>query len=362
MNSGLHLRGSVTQGILTGAAAVLTVLGAAVFLGRSPPVGTATVVPGAGGGPGGSRAPKPPSTSGVLHPEIHAVTAASPGRGGWLVLDGRESRVHRVDALGRRVLDFGRPGRGPGELDAPAAVLALGDTVLVAERTGGRLHRFNLGGEFVGTRILTPDGCLGGGVVGMARMGTVPLLLLQCLEQRRRGSYAAVYALRDSLELLTRRPLRDLQKGPVSPFRMPVLAADPNGFYLGVTTEPCLTGFDRGGDAAASACHPWTSSKPLPEAQRERLRSLARRLGSLGKRLEIPDVLPPFDRAFVADGKPVFLTVLGMDERSLDVLDGDDLRRLPIPATPFTFVGDSTVLVARERADGTWISVHRLGR
>lgn len=345
----------LAQGLLAGLAAVLTVLAAlAVFRPGSAPPRPA--------GPGQADGVAPIPASAVLHPEIHSVTAAAPAGRGWVLLDPRKGRIHRVDARGRSVLEFGRPGRGPGELSSPADLLVRGDTVLVAERSGERLHRFTLGGGYLGSRSVVPPGCPGGGLTSMESMGAETLLLFRCLDPARTGSRTAVYALDDPLRLLVSRPLHGTGTG-LSPFLMPVLAAHARGFYLGVTTETCLEAFDREGRGRVQGpvCHPWSKPVPLPAQERARLEVVRRRLGKgPGSRLEIPSVLPAFDRVFTPGDRPVFLTVTGVEGRALDVLEGDSLRRLRFPATPGTFVGDRSILVTWQQLDGTWVRVYPL--
>lgn len=351
--TGTDRMGLALQAVLAGTAAALTVFAVLAIVRHSPSSSAAKLADEAG------AASTAIPSSAILHTGIHSVRAAAPAGRGWVVLDPRKGGVHRLDARGARILEFGGPGRGPGELNAPAGLVVVGDTVLVVERSGERLHRFTLAGRHLDTRPALPPGCPGGGLVHAAAMGRTPILLFRCLDPARRGSHAAVYALDPDLRRLASLPLRRQGDGPVSPFLMPVLAADSAGFHLGVTTEPCLRTFDRNGEPRGEACHPWSEPVPLPAEERARLEVVRRRLGSgLGDRLEIPTVLPPFDGIFARGGRPVFRTVTGLEGRALDLLDADGLRRLPFPATPGTFVGDRSVLVTWEEIDGTWIRVY----
>jgi len=68
------------------------------------------------------------------------------GRDGHLFLvDLPESRVVEVARGGEIVRTFGKKGRGPGELDAPDALLVDGDSILIVSDRGQRiLSRFSL--------------------------------------------------------------------------------------------------------------------------------------------------------------------------------------------------------------------------
>lgn len=72
---------------------------------------------------------------------------------GWLYIpDVFEHTVWVVDSAGREVRSIGRKGKGPGEIEKPAAVAISGDTLAVLEGGNARISFFTLpAGEFAGT-------------------------------------------------------------------------------------------------------------------------------------------------------------------------------------------------------------------
>lgn len=61
------------------------------------------------------------------------------------------ARVIEYDGAGRRVREWGKPGRGAGEFHLPHAIAVDGNDVLyVADRENGRIQRFTLDGKYLG--------------------------------------------------------------------------------------------------------------------------------------------------------------------------------------------------------------------
>lgn len=80
-----------------------------------------------------------------------------PYDGGFYIPDGYYGRVYRFDRSGSLVRTYGRPGRGPGELQGPTMAFVLDDSTL-AVRDGrlGRLKRYHRGtGEALEEHVFT---------------------------------------------------------------------------------------------------------------------------------------------------------------------------------------------------------------
>ena len=61
------------------------------------------------------------------------------------------ARVLEYTAEGKRVREWGKPGKGPGEFEQPHGIaIDEAGIVYVADRKNGRLQRFDLAGKFLG--------------------------------------------------------------------------------------------------------------------------------------------------------------------------------------------------------------------
>jgi len=82
------------------------------------------------------------------------------------VLDRLAAAIRVYDTAGNHVLSIGRPGQGPGELQAPTA-LGIDPSrghLVVRESVAGKLHRFKLSGEYLwSTRPSLQGGIFGAG-------------------------------------------------------------------------------------------------------------------------------------------------------------------------------------------------------
>jgi hypothetical protein len=60
------------------------------------------------------------------------------------------ARVVEVDGQGKRVRTWGTPGTGPGQFHLVHGITAYNSTLYVADRSNGRIQRFNLNGKYLG--------------------------------------------------------------------------------------------------------------------------------------------------------------------------------------------------------------------
>lgn len=92
---------------------------------------------------------------GSSRPDFFDVSDLALGpRGEILVLDEGAKSVLVFDSSGAFLRQFGREGHGPGEFVSPTRIRAEGDTVVVADWWQGRLTRFSVRGEVLGTSAL----------------------------------------------------------------------------------------------------------------------------------------------------------------------------------------------------------------
>lgn len=302
----------------------------------------------------------------LLLADVLSVTDAVPWGDQWVILDGRSSRWHRVDVTGRRVLSAGGRGRGPGEMDRPAAVAVVGDTVLVAERTLGTLESFLVDGTPLGRRRIVGGGCVAGWVRRMVVVDDVLYLLRECMDGGTGGSGLRVDRLDPAAdgETVVGTPVASrgrLDPGGTVPLRpgRPVLAGGEGLLLFGDARDGCLEVIVGAAGGKQEVCHPDPPRVPLPEDERAAALSAQRTLAGLGVRVEAPPYRVPFDEAFVLPGaRVVFRTVLHGDRRRLDRVGPDGSHEVVLAdATPLSHVGSNSILLAGEALDGTWVRV-----
>lgn len=298
--------------------------------------------------------------------ELLSVTDAVPRGDEWLILDGRSSRWHRVDAEGRLVLGAGRPGRGPGEMERPSSLAILGDTVVVAERTLGTLELFLQDGTPLGRRRLPGGECAAGWVRRMVAVDGALYVLRECLDGAAGGSRLRVERLDWTHEgdPVATAPLASriwLDVTGTVPFRpgRPVLAGGEGLLLFGDALDGCVHVLLGGREAEREVCHPAPPFVPLPEDERSAVLATERALEGLGVRIEAPAHRVPFDDIFILPGpRIVFRTVLQLDQRRLDAMGVDGSHEpLLVEGTPLSRVGPRSILLAGEAMDGTWIRV-----
>lgn len=90
------------------------------------------------------------STSASLGEELLGVVGGAQfADGSFVVADDGEFRLHLFNSRGQRVRDFGRRGRGPGEVEAATELLHCGDSVVVVEGSSRKMSVFNRSGDYV---------------------------------------------------------------------------------------------------------------------------------------------------------------------------------------------------------------------
>jgi hypothetical protein len=84
-----------------------------------------------------------------MMPTVLAVDVGILPNGNVLVLDASNNRVLRFDTLGAYVSSFGRPGRGPGDFEAPVFLEAADSEVYVLDIELNRVTAFDTAGLFL---------------------------------------------------------------------------------------------------------------------------------------------------------------------------------------------------------------------
>jgi hypothetical protein len=221
-----------------------------------------------------------------------------------VVLDPRTHQVVLLrahDGAWRQVASFGRRGGGPGELQRPAAIAAVGDTALAVLELGGRTQRFLPDGRLRGAEraelpcpMFAPELAYGD--------DGVRYLAGNCAGGARGADtvYAVLHAARGDgdYRLLVRLPrmAMDLSWGSAMATFHPLAEhRDSIRFALGLDT--CAYALPRGGAAAPPPPACGLAAERLsapPPAELERQRELARSRGDArrARMLRWPEALP----------------------------------------------------------------------
>jgi len=311
---------------------------------------------------------EPPPAEAALHPELLSVTDAQESERGWIVLDGRASRWHLVGKGGALERSVGRSGDGPGEMQNPVALALLGDTILVGERTRGTVERFHLDGHVIDRIAPGAPGCPVAVLRQMAVTGDGLHLLRECIDARTggstlqvhrvgRGGTSSVLAVRSWLDMTGAQPLR---------LGAPVLVGGGPLLLFGDAQSGCLVVLSPPERKDERVCHPRPPRIPLAVEDRVRLEAARQRLSLRGLTLELPRFVPPFDGVFLPrPGEVVFRTGIGGNRYTLarwsdsGALGGGDEEEEW--GTPLLFLGASSLLVAGETLEGTWVLVRPRG-
>lgn len=299
----------------------------------------------------------------VVIPEILSIGGAVYKGGIWYLLDSRSSRVHRVNAEGRLLGSFGEAGHGPGEFQWPEALAIHGDTLVVAERLGGVLRLFDLDGSHIGDRVVRGADCAGPGTAGLASSPSGLVLQVVCLVD---GARLEARLFPEDPEL--RRRMAQWTFGASrapeeDPYLLPVITSHSQGILVGLAGDECLHVVGHDGEHKRSECHDWIRRWPLPEGERANLQDLRARASAVGRRLAIPDELPPFDAVFRSGEVLVYRAmVAGSAElrRLVVQTDSGNEEVLSVPEAPFLFVSDGRALSAWEDMEGTRILLSTL--
>ena len=300
-----------------------------------------------------------------LFTDVFSVTDADAHGGVWFALDRRGGRIHRFDSIGALIGSFARAGRGPGELTSPEALTIHGDTVVVAERTGGLVHFYDVEGGYLGDRIVNHNACFGPGTFDVASTPAGLLFLVVCSDGS--GALVAHVLLETSAgssRVIASSASSRRASAVLNSDFLPVLSAHPLGFVFGLVGEECLDIFDSSGGTVESICHDWIERFPPPEDLRETLDQLGRRAASVGLKLEDPAFMPPLDRVFATDqGRLLYRALTSRNSASRRLVErgaGGAEVSLPIPRAPYMFVRQDRVLVAWDDLEGARIAIYEL--
>lgn len=307
-------------------------------------------------------APLPADAGARIVPGILSVTDALQADTLWIVLDRRSPALHWLDERGAVVRSVGAAGQGPGELRRPRALARLGDTLVVASSDGARLDYFSLTGQFLRRTPLDAADCTGGTLIDMVGAPAPTLFVLrQCIDVPRAWVRVQLVAVAPQgwTREIAAADLYDIRGRAGNAFAIPVLAASAQRIYFGAGT-PCLQVFDVAGRTAGELCYPVRERVPMPPELRRQIQEKTHSRPLLsGPAYQVPEHLPPFDAVFPAGERLIWRVFTGQETRALDVWTPDqpEPQRLPIQATEFTFVGPSSVLVARELLGGIAIAI-----
>ncbi len=308
--------------------------------------------------------PAPPEA--MLHPEVLDVSDAVRAGRIWFILDRRQGQVHRLNPDGHLLGSFSRKGEGPGELRLPEALAIHGDTLVVLERHGGRLHLFGFDGELVGERTLEGgERCPGPGSVGLASTPAGLLVLVACMDLSRALEARVYLETADGTvrRLATSAPNHG-RDGSLSPLFLPVLAARPGGFVFGLAAGDCLGTFDLQGHGTGSVCHHGIERMPLPQGLQSELSRMRTRAEAAGLRVAGASHLPPFDRVFAGPGGDLLYrspTPPDGQARSLvRQASGGGERLVGVPPAATVFAAGDQALAAWDDLGGSRILIYAL--
>lgn len=320
--------------------------------------------------PPGDVEPEPTPVSDPLGtftlPEVLSVEDAVEVDGGWILLDRRLGKLHFINNTSGLLKSVGGEGPGPGELRSPVAI-ALGDSLLwVLNQQGQSLDRFSLTGEFQDRRQVREGGCLVGLAQELHFTTKKGLIILRVCPATLPGPGTAFLEKLDSDGLLTVEvalPLGEQGSRRLHLLRQPTAAARGESLFIGTWDTPCIAVLPLFGGASREVtghrCLPDFVRAKAPEKDRSKVENRFQRLSDLGLLpMEVPDRYPWFDKIFSTSRGLVVRRILGEEERDLVLLGPDDEARVSSLVFPEdTFVGEETVLAARDLMQGTEIQV-----
>jgi hypothetical protein len=163
---------------------------------------------------------------------------------------------------------------------------------------------------------------------------------------RRAGSWCCERARGWTVDLLLDLPLQSGSR--FDPFRVPVAAVLDGTLLAGTVSEGCLWPLNRTDDHghADAFCLPPDERPPLPDSIRIRLEALAMQASRVGRRLEIPDLLPAFIEVRSSAAGPLLRVPLPNGREALDLLHPGGWRtRIDPPMSDAVFVGREEILL-----------------
>jgi hypothetical protein len=137
------------------------------------------------------------------------------------------------------------------------------------------------------------------------------------------------------------------------------MAAGNGRIFIGTWDAPCIGDYSIRGEASAEWCLPdFKRASPSP-GEKGKLESRFRRLTALGLLpIQIPDLLPWYDRIFFAQGGLVVRRIRGEEERDLVFLKKGAPPVVTEAGLPRrTFAGRETVLTAEDLLQGARIRI-----
>ena len=282
----------------------------------------------------------------------------------WFLLDRRASRVHVLGPEPGSLVSFGRSGIGPGELTRPGALVLHGDTVVVVERLGGVLHRFNTAGRHLGDRRFEVGGCRVPVVSDAVSTPAGLVFLVTCPGVRlNTRAFAALERPGYDARVLASTAARPSPFEGIDPHFTPVLATHRDGIVFGAAGDECLSVMTLSGARSGVYCAGWLERLPLPEGDHEQLARLRVRMAAFGAHLKATDALPPFDGLFpVGPAAYAFRTPtrLGGASRQLHFAPTGPDRGARLPVARYAFAGRGTALLGWESAGGIRIARYDL--
>lgn len=283
----------------------------------------------------------------------------------WFLLDDRLGAIHRFHPSLGLLESQGRQGKGPGELLDPVA-MAVGDTLLwLADQRGMVLDRFSLEHGFQGQTRIQPGACTVGLVKDLVALESGPLILLRFCPSTSPGPgvlwLERLHPSGDTSPFLS-LVLSEPGDRRLHPFRLPVFTRQGDEVYLGTLDAPCLFRLRplHPGEPLERVCLPTYRRPEIPDTARESFGARFRGITRLGfAALDMPRELPWMDGAFGTPRGIVVRRIQGLEERDLIRLsDKETVLLTGLSAGEATFVGEETILVARDRLQGTEIRVY----
>jgi hypothetical protein len=299
-------------------------------------------------------------------PEVLSVEDAVEVNGGWILLDRRLGKLHFLDNTSGLLESVGGEGPGLGELRSPVALAAGGSFLWVLNQQGQSLDRFSLQGEFQDRRGVHGGGCLVGLAEELHYIPQKGLILLRICPATLPGPGTAFLEKLDPAGTLTVEvalPLGESGSRRLHLLRHPTASATAEHLFLGTWDTPCIAVLPLTGGATRGVsghrCLPDFVRAKAPETDRSKMEIRFQRLSEWGfLPMVVPDRYPWFDRIFSTSRGLIVRRILEEEERDLVLLGPHEGSRVSDMVFPEdTFVGEETILAARDLLQGTEIQI-----
>ena len=308
----------------------------------------------------------PPGTP--LYTEVFSVIDAAVLDGNWFVLDGRGHQVHHISPDGELVHTFGREGSGPGEFRHAEAIVAHGDSIVVAD--DAILHVFSLHGEHIEDRRVQPGptfDCFAPTmrIADAVSVGARLLLQVECLGPDARSSVHVAAETADGfIRSLAHREGRSRSFDFSS--TLTLVAGHPQGFLFGSAWESCLDLYSLAGRRLEAICHDWLEPIDMPPEIARVYEGTIADARRQGIRVRLPETLPAIvGVSSMAGGRLVYQILLPEDPdlETFQLVTQDETGQavaLPVPPAPVLFQDRRSVLAAWGELEGTRIHIRTL--